>query len=90
MRKRKKSVVLESMLSNIDEASLHKAENRLSVAKSIADQIAAHGITQKEFALKMHRPTSEISEWLSGSRNFTINTLSEIECVLGIRLLNGC
>ncbi len=87
MRKRRKSEVLESMLSSIDEVSLRKTENRLSVAASIADYIAARGMTQAEFARKMGRPTSEISEWLSGTRNFTINTLSEIEYVLGIRLL---
>ncbi len=90
MKKRRKSAVLESMLSNIDEVSLRKTENRLSVAASIADQIAARGMTQVEFARKMGRPTSEISEWLSGTRNFTINTLSEIECALGIRLLKKC
>ncbi len=71
----------------MDEVSLRKTENRMQVAASIADRLEARGMTQKEFAQKMGRPTSEISEWLSGTRNFTINTLSEIECVLGMRLI---
>ncbi len=79
--------MLENMLSNMDEVSMRKTENRLLVAASIADRIAACGMTQAEFAKKMGRSTAEISEWLTGTRNFTINTLTEIECVLGIHLL---
>ncbi len=87
MKTRKKSKVLERMLANMDEVSLRQTENRLCIAASIADRIASCGMTQTDFARKMGRPASEISEWLSGTRNFTINTLSEIEYVLDIQLI---
>ncbi len=87
MRKREKSKVLEGMLASMDEVSLRQTENRMTIAASIADRITACGMTQAEFAQRMGRATSEISDWLSGTRNFTVNTLSEIECALGIRLL---
>ena len=36
----------------------------------------------------MKKSTTVISEWLSGDRNFTADTLMEIEEALGIRLLD--
>ncbi len=84
---RKRSETLQNILANMDEVSLRKTENRMAMAANIADCLATRGLTQVQFARIMGRPTSEISEWLSGTRNFTINTLSEIECALGVRLL---
>ncbi len=84
---RKRSEVLGKMISEMDEVSLRQTENRMMIAARIADAIATAGLSQVEFANIMGRPASEISEWLSGTRNFTLNTLSEIECALGIQLL---
>ena len=36
----------------------------------------------------MGKSETVVSEWLSGDRNFTIDTLSDIEEVLGVRLLD--
>ena len=36
----------------------------------------------------MKKSPTVISEWLSGDRNFTVDTLVEIEDALGIRLLD--
>lgn len=36
----------------------------------------------------MSRSESEISEWLSGDRNFTIDTLTEISMALNISLID--
>lgn len=58
------------------------------VAVRIADALDAKGISQKRFAKMTGRSESEISEWLSGNRNFTIDTLSDIKACLGLDLLN--
>ena len=58
------------------------------VAVRIADTLKAKGISQKRFAEMTGRTESEISEWLSGNRNFTIDTLSDIKKYLGLDLLN--
>jgi transcriptional regulator with XRE-family HTH domain len=50
--------------------------------------LKAKGISQKKFAEMTGRSESEISEWLSGDRNFTIDTLSDIKKYLGLDLLN--
>ena len=58
------------------------------LAAKIADAMKAKGLTQKQMAEQMGKTESEISEWLSGSRNFTVDTLTDIEIFLEIRLLD--
>lgn len=64
-----------------------KIRNRMMVAAKIADALKEKKISQIEFAKMVGRSKSEISDWLSGDRNFTIDLLTEIESVLGIHLL---
>lgn len=45
-------------------------------------------ITQTELAKRMGKTKSEVSEWLSGERNFTMDTLSDMYSALGIPMLN--
>lgn len=86
--RRKPSAKLTSIMQGIDEDRLRRTRNRMLVAMRIADALKAKGISQKRFAEKTGRSESEISEWLSGDRNFTIDTLSDIKKYLGIDLLN--
>ena len=85
---RKPSASLTKIVSDIDEDKLRRTRNRMLVAVRIADALTAKGISQKKFAEMTGRSESEISEWLSGDRNFTIDTLSDIQNYLGINLLN--
>lgn len=48
----------------------------------------AKGLGKKQFAGKVGRKSSEITKWLSGTHNFMIETLADIENVLEIRILN--
>ena len=75
-------------MNNIDEDKLRRTRDRMLVAIKIADTLKAKGISQKKFAEMTGRSESEISEWLSGDRNFTIDTLSDIKKYLGLDLLN--
>lgn len=65
-----------------------KPENRIFVKKNIAisDQIEAileeKGWSQKEFAQKLEKNESEISKWLSGTHNLTLQSIAKIEAVL--------
>ena len=86
--RRKPSASLTRIISNIDEDKLRRTRNRMLVAIKIADALKAKGISQKKFAEMTGRSESEISEWLSGDRNFTIDTLSDIKKYLGLDLLN--
>lgn len=88
MKIRNASGVLGRMLANMDELSLAKTRNRMMVAAKIADAMRSSGMNQKQLAQKMGKTESEVSEWLSGDRNFTLDTLTEIERTLDVSLLD--
>jgi len=84
--RRKPSAVLTQILASIDEDTHRRTRDRMLVACKIADTLEAKGLTQKEFAKMLGKSESEISEYLSGNRNFTFDTLSDMAHCLGINL----
>lgn len=86
--RRRPSANLTRIMKTIDEDELRRTRDRMLVACKIADTLKAKNITQKRFAEMIGKSESEISEWLSGDRNFTIDTLSDIKKYLGVDLLN--
>lgn len=60
----------------------------MMIAAKIGNALKDKGISQKEFAKKLKKSESEVSSWLSGDRNFTIDTLTEISLALDISLLD--
>jgi len=87
--RRRRSGTLLKIMASISEDDMRRTRDRMMVAVRIADALEAKGISQKRFAELMGRSESEISEWLSGDRNFTVDTLSDIGDCLNIRLLPG-
>ena len=81
--------------SSIIEARRAKVspEVRRSVSLSflIVDRIHAileeRGLKQKDLANMLGKKESEISKWMRGTHNFTIDTISSIENVLGSPIL---
>lgn len=88
MRKIKKDSFLSSLLTDISEEELKRTESRMAIASKITKALKIRNMSQKSFALLLNKRPSEISKWLSGKHNFTIDTLSDIEGILNIRLLN--
>jgi transcriptional regulator with XRE-family HTH domain len=88
MNKRNATGTLGKMLKEVDPVKLAKTRNRMLVAAKIADAMKAKHLNQKQFAKMMGRTESEISDWLSGDRNFTIDTLFDIGQALGISFLS--
>lgn len=87
--RRKPSATLTKIMSSITEEEKRRTRDRMLIAVKIADALEAKKLSQKAFAELMKKSESEISEWLSGNRNFTVDTLSDISDCLGIRLLPG-
>jgi len=88
INKRKASGTLGQMVSEVNPVQLGKMRNRMLIAAKIADAMQAQHLNQKQFAKMMGRTESEISDWLSGDRNFTIDTLFDIGQALGITFLS--
>lgn len=80
--------VLGRLLANIDEKELAKTRKRMMLAAKIEEAMKRCGYNQTQFAHLMKKSPTVISEWLSGGRNFTTDTLIDIEDALGIRLLD--
>lgn len=80
--------VLGELLANINEKELAKTRKRMMLAAKIEEAMKRCGYNQTQFAHLMKKSTTVISEWLSGDRNFTTDTLIDIEDALGIRLLD--
>lgn len=85
--KKQATGVLGTLLAKIDERQQARTRNKMIVAARIEDALAERDMTQKEFARLMGRSESEISSWLSGERNFTLDTLTDISIVLRTNLL---
>lgn len=80
--------VLKEILDKIDEVELTRTRKRMMLTVKISEAMIKCGYTKEQFAHLMNKDVSIISDWLSGDENFTINTLMDIENILGIKLLN--
>lgn len=85
--RRVSSPIIKSILDSINPMKKKQVRNRIKIACQLDDLIKSKGYkSYAEFAKKMDRHSSEISKWLSGSHNFTIDTLTELCHHLDIEL----
>lgn len=59
-----------------------------SIVVRVNHLIKERGFSQKKLAEKLDKSPSEISKWLSGSHNFTLQSISKLEAELGAPILN--
>lgn len=79
---------LAEFISRIDEKSLARTRVRMEIAIAIDEELRAQGISQKKLAERIGKSESEISAILSGDRNFTIDSLTDICEELHMHLLD--
>lgn len=80
------SSIIAELLSEISSAEKMQVRIKMQLAARIDDLIMESGLNKSEFASKMDKNPSEISKWLSGTHNFTIDTLVEISKALNINV----
>ncbi len=90
MAKAKKieSNLLDELLGPVDPLAYAQVRNTMMLAKKLDKAREDKGWSKAEFARKMGREQSEVTKWLSGTHNFGVRLLTELEMKLGIRLLN--
>lgn len=80
---------LEELRNETSPQMSQQISKRMKLAAQIDDVLISRGLTNQEFAFMMGKKPSEITRWLSGTHNFTTETLWEIERVLQIQLLTS-
>lgn len=79
--------IIDELLSEVTPHEQQRVRDRMMLAARIADALNAKGWNQKRLAEELGKKPSEISKWLSGTHNFTIDTLSDLSQILDVKLL---
>lgn len=83
-----KSPFIDALLKDISSEESEKIEKRMLLAASIDEAMKAKGWKQKVLAKSLKKSPSEISKWLSGTHNFTSDSLFDLERVLEVSIIN--
>ncbi len=78
--------MLERIANRISPLDRKKTSDRMLLAARIDDLLIEKKLNNRGFAELMHKDASVISKWLSGTHNFTVDTLTEISEALGVSL----
>ncbi|WNJ17456.1 helix-turn-helix transcriptional regulator [Pontibacter sp. G13] len=79
--------------SNVMEDIKWRRENRpwlkrsRGIAIHVIQVLGNRGWTQKEFAERMGVSPQQVSKWLKGQENFRLETISKMEAVLEVELI---
>jgi len=88
MQKKLKRTV-DSLLDEISPLEQAKTDAKMVLAARIADAMEARKWKRKDLLAAVGKMNpSVITKWLSGTHNFTVETLVELEDALGVSLLN--
>lgn len=82
------SDILSEIFAEITPREQKRTDNRMLLAAKIKDGMNAKCWRKIQLADALNQKPSVITKWLSGTHNFTSDTLSDIGDVLGIELLN--
>ncbi|MCF6407843.1 helix-turn-helix domain-containing protein [Chitinophaga filiformis] len=83
------SKLVDNLLSHISPAEQDQTDHKMKMAAKIHAGLKAKGWKSLDLARELHlKSPSLVSKWLSGTHNFTMDTLVDIQRVLGIRLLD--
>jgi len=81
--------ILASLLSEIDPLEQAKTDAKMEIAAKIAQAMEAKKWKKKDLLQAVGKDNpSIITKWLSGTHNFTIETLVELEKALSIQLIH--
>lgn len=75
--------LFEEAAKSISPAVQREVERTFDIALRIHEILLRKQWTQADLAKATHKTEALVSTWLSGSHNFTIRTIAEIESALG-------
>ncbi len=83
----KRSNIIETRRAKVSPDVRRRVDLSFLIVDRIHDILEEKGLKQKDLANMLGKKESEISKWMRGTHNFTIETISSIENVLGLPIL---
>jgi len=76
------------LLEEVSPIEMEQSKTKMQIAARIEDFMNAKGWNKTTFAEKLDKNPSEITKWLSGTQNFTLDVLTEIASTLGVEIID--
>lgn len=81
------STIIQRIKNKRNQLDFLKTQRNMELASRIDDALKVKGLKKMQLAEMMNKRPSEVTKWLSGTHNFTLDTLYSIEMYLGISLI---
>lgn len=83
----RRSKVLEERRRQVNPEIHERVSMSFKIVDRIHDILEEKGMKQKDLAVRLGKSEAEISKWMRGTHNFTIDTLVSIETALEAPIL---
>src|SRR3546814_4356729 len=80
------SPLISGIMDELTPVEKAQTAVKMQLAAKLGDLIRQRGWSKGDFAGRVGKHPSEITKWLSGTHNFTTDTLSEIAVALGVNM----
>ena len=79
----KRSNIIEARRRSVAAETKRRVDLSFLIVDRIHEVLVERGLRQKDLAAMLGKNESEVSKWMRGTHNFTIETISQIEKALG-------
>lgn len=86
----KRSSILENRRKSVSPYVREKVNLSFQIVDRIHEILKSKGLNQKDLANMLGKSEAEISKWMRGTHNFTIDTLAKIETALDAPIVEVC
>lgn len=86
----KRSSILENRRKSVSPYVRKKVNLSSQIVDRIHEILKNKGLQQKDLANMLGKSEAEISKWMRGTHNFTIDTLVKIETALDAPIVEVC
>jgi len=87
-KRNSKNSIISRIINRIDPVTKAQTSTKMNIAAMIDDAMKEKGWSKKDLMEKMGKKNpSTVSRWLSGTNNFTVDTLVELSLLLDIKLV---
>lgn len=86
----KRSSIIEQRRKSVNPETRRVVDFSFLIVDRIHEILERKGLRQKDLAMRLGKKEPEISKWMRGTHNFTIDTLISIENALGEPIISVC